>query len=303
MIAGTIRDAVNQMQLKNKWEQKKSSGNVLKKEKSNVEMSQEERMIQDFQKQLEQDRESSAYSQIYNKIASGQDLTPEEEEQLRQKDPRTYSEYKADKMEQEAYERKLRECKTKEEAQRLQVNKMNGKLAELKNIVNNPNIPKGEKMKEAQRIMGDTYRTAKIFNEFTSSKEFQDLPTDEELAEETKADTQAESEKSDVAEIQLEHPEEQDETVHEPDDDTKSEIKSNEVSDDIKSEIKFYEMSEDIKSKVQSYEVQKNVQKPEDISQLENVHKLENDVLKEMRKIEEKHFGKRKSSVGVDVTV
>ena len=35
-------------------------------------------------------------------------------------------------MEQEAYERRLERCKTKEEAQRLQVNEMNGNLAELK---------------------------------------------------------------------------------------------------------------------------------------------------------------------------
>ena len=32
--------------------------------------------------------------------------------------------------------------------------RMNGNLAELKSIVNNPNIPKSEKLKEAQRIMG-----------------------------------------------------------------------------------------------------------------------------------------------------
>ena len=67
-----------------------------------------------------------------------------------------YMEYKADRMEQEAYEKKLKNCKTKEEAERLHVNRMNGKLSELKSIVNNPNIPKSEKLKEAQSILGDT---------------------------------------------------------------------------------------------------------------------------------------------------
>ncbi len=54
----------------------------------------------------------------------------------------------------------------KEEAQRLQVNEMNGNLAELKSIVNNPNIPKSEKLKEAQRIMGNTFRAVESFTRF-----------------------------------------------------------------------------------------------------------------------------------------
>ena len=32
MIAGTIRNAVNQMQLVNDWKQKKATGNVVKKQ-------------------------------------------------------------------------------------------------------------------------------------------------------------------------------------------------------------------------------------------------------------------------------
>ena len=158
MIAGTIRNAVNQMQLVNDWEQKKATGDVVKKQEGMTVTSQEESMIQHFREQLERDKESSAYSQIYNKIASGQELTASEEDAIRQKDPKAYMEYKAARMEQEAYERRLERCKTKEEAQRLQVNEMNGNLAELKSIVNNPNIPKSEKLKEAQRIMGNTFR-------------------------------------------------------------------------------------------------------------------------------------------------
>jgi hypothetical protein len=92
-------------------------------------------------------------------------------------------EYKADRMEQEAYEKKLKNCKTKEEAERLHVNRMNGKLSELKSIVNNPNITKSEKLKEAQRIMCDTTKIAQVFNAFTKSAEFKDIPTEEEVSE------------------------------------------------------------------------------------------------------------------------
>lgn len=83
MIAGTIRNAVNQMQLVNDWKQKKATGNVVKKQEGMTVTSQEENMIQHFQEQLERDKESSAYSQIYNKIASGQELTASEEDAIR----------------------------------------------------------------------------------------------------------------------------------------------------------------------------------------------------------------------------
>jgi len=53
MIAGTIRNAVNQMQLVNDWEQKKATGDVVKKQEGMTVTSQEESMIQHFREQLE----------------------------------------------------------------------------------------------------------------------------------------------------------------------------------------------------------------------------------------------------------
>ena len=40
MIAGTIRNAVNQMQLVNDWEQKKATGDVVKKQEVNCPLCQ-----------------------------------------------------------------------------------------------------------------------------------------------------------------------------------------------------------------------------------------------------------------------
>lgn len=188
MIVGTIRNTVNQMQLMNQWETKKASGNLLQKEKKNTEMTADEQMLQHFKEQLASNRESEEYSYIYNKMASGQELTNAELDKLRRKNPQAYMEYKADRMEAEAYERRLKNCKTKEEAERLHVNKMNGKLAELKSVTNNPNIPKGEKLKAAQRILGDTVRTAEVYHAFTKSVAFQELPTEEEVMESRRAE-------------------------------------------------------------------------------------------------------------------
>ena len=180
MLAGTVRNAVNQIQMINKWKSKKNSGNILQHEKKNTEMTPEERMLQHYKEQLEVNRESEEYSRIYNKLMSGQDLTSEELDKLKQKNPKAYLEYKADRMEQEAYERRLRNCKTKEEAERLHVNKMNGKLSELKSVVNNPNISKSEKMRVAQGILGDTTRMIEVYHVFTKSAEFRELPTEKE---------------------------------------------------------------------------------------------------------------------------
>ena len=75
--------------------------------------------MQNYQEDLERMREGNEYSAIYAKIQSGQDLSPAEEDKLRARDPKLYMEYKADKMEQEAYEKRLKNCRTKEEAQKL----------------------------------------------------------------------------------------------------------------------------------------------------------------------------------------
>ena len=99
MIAGTIRNAVNQMQLVNDWEQKKATGDVVKKQEGMTVTSQEESMIQHFREQLERDKESSAYSQIYNKIAT----LEKKVKSLSSKKMMLYSDYKDDKLTREEY--------------------------------------------------------------------------------------------------------------------------------------------------------------------------------------------------------
>lgn len=189
MISGTIYNTTKMMQMTQKWEQKKASGNLFKKEVK--ELSPEQKQLQIYQEQLEKEREGNEYSAIYAKIQSGQSLSPEEEEKLRAREPKLYMEYKADKQEQEAYEKKLKNCKTKEEAERLHINRMNGKLSELKSIVNNPNIPKSEKLKEAQRILGEATKTTQIYHAFTKSADYKKMPREEELLEAKKAEAKS----------------------------------------------------------------------------------------------------------------
>lgn len=267
MVSGTIYNTTKIMQMTQKWEQKKKSGNVLKKE--NKELSVEERQIQLFKEDLERQRESDKYNSIYSKIQSGQELSPAEEDIIRKRDPKTYMEYKSDQSERKAYEEKLNNCKTKEEVGRVHMNYLNGKLSELKSVVNNPNIPKSAKLATAQRILGDTIRTSKIYNDFTRSTKYNDLPTEEELKEENQ-------EKMQEFEQEVDNDSEITDTIIE-DELTESDI--DKTSDDFpKNELKL------------------NYHK-------DKIDKVEKEIIKEMVELEEEHFGEYKKSMKIDVGV
>lgn len=278
MISGTIYNAGKMLQMTQKLEQKKAAGNLFKKEVK--EISPEEKQFQMYQEQLEKAREGNEYSAIYAKIQSGQSLSPEEEAKIRARDPKLYMEYKADKQEQEAYEKKLKSCKTKEEAERLHVNRMNGKLSELKSIVNNPNIPKSEKLKEAQRILGDTTKTTQIYHSFTRSAEYQKMPREEELLEAMRAE--AESQESVTAE---------ESTAQES------------MSADENIITKTLPEDENIVTKTLPED--ENIV-PETLPKEGTDHnpvKSERMVLEEMRKLEKQLFGGEKKTVKIDISL
>ena len=163
MITGTLYEAGKMMVMQNKWEQKKSTGNINKKEQK--ELTPQERELQRYREQLEETKKGNEYSALYSKIQSGQKLSPAEEDKLKTQDMKAYLDYKADQAEQEAYEERLKKCRTKDEAQRLQTAKMQGNLSKIKNIENDPYISDAEKLKMARIIQGDTTANAKIYQE------------------------------------------------------------------------------------------------------------------------------------------
>lgn len=278
MITGTIYNTGKIMEMTRQWEQKLDSGNLL--QKNIKELSPEERELQNYKEQLARERESNEYSMIYAKIQSGQELTPAEEDKLRARDPKLYMEYKADRMEAEAYEKKLRNCRTKEEAQRLHVNRMNGKLTELKSIVNNPNIPKSEKFKQAQRILGDTTRTMEVFHSFAQSGEYKELPTEEEIMKARQEQTEAKQQEM--------LPDEAKQALHPDEKDLKSDMQ--EVKPDM----------HDKKTNLQNAEggEQSGVSRV-----LKEVSGEEKDILDEMLRLGEEHFGERQKSLRIDVSL
>lgn len=217
MITGTLYEAGKMMVMQNKWEQKKSTGNINKKEQK--ELTPQERELQRYREQLEETKKGNEYSALYSKIQSGQKLSPAEEDKLKAQDMKAYLDYKADQAEQEAYEERLKRCRTKDEAQRLQTAKMQGNLSKIKNIENDPYISDAEKLKMARIIQGDTTANAKIYQEFTQSEEYEKMPTEGELQQLRKMERDAENaELQEIKEDISEGQESESEIVDEPTD-------------------------------------------------------------------------------------
>lgn len=180
-ISGTIRNAVKLQQLDCKWQEKKKSGKIFEKETD-----PQIRQIRQFEEDMKKMREGDIMSSITAKMKAGEDLTPEEVEYLQKNAPDMYREYMNIKGEKEAYERQLKNCKTKEEADRLKINKMNGILSQAKSVMNNPNIPKGAKVGIMEKLLMKAMGIEKVHQLFIKSGQYAKLPTDEEYAEEKK---------------------------------------------------------------------------------------------------------------------
>lgn len=178
MIAGTIKNAVKLDMLTKNWEQKKSGNQVLSKKERNARanMSPEQRQLEQFKEELAHNREQSRNNELANKIMNGEDLTPEEEKYLAQNNPGQLSNYRRAKAERQAYEEKLRKCKTKDEVQRLKTNTMNAYLAELKAA------PGEAKVAKAMELIGKVRNVQKAELHFIESGGYAQLPTEADEA-------------------------------------------------------------------------------------------------------------------------
>ena len=181
MITGTIKNVVKLQFLENKWQQKKNDINAKKPIK---EMTQEERMLADFQKQVEKERESNLHADLYNKLKSGGKLTSEEISYLEQNDPEALRKYREDQAEKKAYERELKNCKTKDEVDRVKMNKLGNFAAQAKKITTDPYIPLDKKVELMNQLNDKLCRVNQAHMEFLDSQQYRDMPTEAELLKE-----------------------------------------------------------------------------------------------------------------------
>ena len=184
LFSGTVQNAVKLDMLNNKWEQKKNTSNALSKEELNKreKWTPEQRMLNDYQEQLKKQKEGNKRTEIYNKISSGQKLSPEEEQYLASFDLKSLSEYRQTQAERKAYEEKLKKCKTKDDVQRLKQTSLGVEFSSLKKVLNDPCIPLSEKLKKAGQVLGKTRNFQEAEAEFIESGAYDELPTEAEQA-------------------------------------------------------------------------------------------------------------------------
>lgn len=192
MISGTVKNAVRLQELNNKWQQKKDSGKLTKDERNAREnWTREDYLIQDIKEQAEQNRKAEHDTRIDNKIMAGGTLTPDEEKYLEQNNPEALKKYKEIKAEKKLYEEKLKKCRTKDEVERLKLNTMGEYASALKKVVNDPLIPKSEKLAKAQEMLAKTNNVQNVHISFVNSAEYEELPAEGEEAVERTEERQA----------------------------------------------------------------------------------------------------------------
>ena len=221
MITGTIKNAVKLQFLENKWQQKKNDINAKKPIK---EMTHEERMLADFQKQVEKERESNLHADLYNKLKSGGKLTSEEISYLEQNDPEALRKYREDQAEKVAYERELKNCKTKDEVDRVKMNKLGNFAAQAKKITTDPYIPLDKKVELMNQLNDKLCRVNQAHMEFLDSQQYRDMPTEAELSEERTEE---------ITEIQADMQEEVMDSISDADSDIKEKVASDNESEEL----------------------------------------------------------------------
>lgn len=177
MVSGMIKSAVNLAQMDQKWQQKKARPT---KQERNRELTAQERQLQQYQEDMERMRESGRQAEIANKLKAGHTLTNEEITYLRRNNPEALKEYEEVKRERAAYEKQLKNCKSKEETEKLKLTKMGSFLAETKAISNDPYIPKAKKIELLEKLQKKAAGVQAVHQDFTETLRYQQLPEAED---------------------------------------------------------------------------------------------------------------------------
>ncbi len=163
----------------------------------------------------DRDKDKEKLRDIHNKLLQGGKLTPEERRYLEAKDPEAYRKLQASEQEQKAFEQKLRQCRTKEEAQRLKMTYINSSLVTMKGVEHNSSIPKEKKLEIFMQEKQRCDRIEKSSREFVLRGDYDKLPTEAEEHKAIKDEAEAEEARRPKAPERKE-PGESAEKPHEP---------------------------------------------------------------------------------------
>lgn len=190
MMVTSINTYTKSMEMKMKWQKKQASGDYTADGSTSAD-SAVQKQLEDI-RESQKDGSSQMAAQIDLKMMSGKRLSAEEMEYLKEHDPETYRKAKAIEMEREAYERELKNCRTKEEVQRVKAAHAAAGLDQVNNIKNNPNIPSGKKLALIKQELAKATAFDDSMRSFVQSGDYKKLPTE---AEQQKAEKDMEEAK------------------------------------------------------------------------------------------------------------
>ncbi len=233
---GSVSGYMKTMELETKFKKKKAEGDLgpQSRKKTELEIKNEQFKAEYYRrKQEENEDDDKMLTDINNKIAVDQELTPEEMRYLQNKNPSLYQKVKNIENEKKQYEKDLKKCKTKEDVQRLKMNKVSSALSAIKSAENDPNLPESAKLAVAQGELRRMNALNKISAKFIESGEYDRLPAEQEVLEvenQLKEAEQAEEEKVlDVSET---------ENVENTDDTSETENENKELTENAPDNIR-----------------------------------------------------------------
>lgn len=186
MMIGSLNSYARSVKLKTQWDLKKNSGDVTSHADRfdfTLRKTPEASMLQ---RQIDEAREdkdgAKKLKEITDKALAGKKLTPEEKRYLQAKDPVTYQRLEGVESDRKSYERELKQCRTRDDVQRLKARYLNQSLMTVKAVANNPHIPDDKKkiILETEKLR--TEKIDKATRQFVKSGAYAKLPTDREKA-------------------------------------------------------------------------------------------------------------------------
>ncbi len=177
MFSGTTSAYAGMMKLQMKWNSKQEQKSYTQKAE------QEDPVLRQLNDLKEQNQKSSGKEAILNKLRAGKKLTQDEMDYLQREDPAAYQKAKEIQDAKAGYERSLKNCKTKEDVQRLKSLHLGSTMVKVGAIANDPNIPEGKKMELLLHENAKLNAINKAERAFVQSNAYHSLPTDAEVKE------------------------------------------------------------------------------------------------------------------------
>lgn len=173
------------MEMQMKWQQKKANSDFTADgtTKLNDPIARQAEEI----RRAQADGSSKLSSQIRTKLATGKKLSREEMEYLQKNDPQTYQKAKALEEEQKSYEEDLKRCETKEDVERVRMNRTAASLSVVNSVKSNPAIPEGAKLGIMWQELMKNMALEETISKFIESGRYAQLPTEAEKLEAEKA--------------------------------------------------------------------------------------------------------------------